>query len=482
MSFLIVFFCDIPLPLLCYNYESKDCMVLNSNFRFIFLLLLFINFLHANTSALLTPSEKEFLKNHPTIVLGTGDSWAPYAFVNEDGSVSGYDIDILTKINEATGANFTLRLGDWSKMQEMAKEKEIDGLSEIGLFEERKQWFNFSNIYISVKKTVMAKSGNPLNIKSLADLSGKTIVIHKGNMPDEVIAKNLKNSKIIYVSTVEEALKEVIFGKGDALFGNGATRYLSSKLGIPYVDPIFPLDETLDLYFALRKDWPEAISILNKGLATIPLVERNKLMEKWFTSANNNALKLNEDEYSYLKTKQEITMCVNPNWMPFERLANEKHIGMTADYFKLFETQLGISIRVIPTENWLQTIEFAKTRQCDILSLATKTAQRETYMNFTEPYIREPIVLATKPNVPMKSDLSQWEREKIGIIKGYAFKEILLKKYPRLHIIDVDDITEGLQKVVDGELFGMIDTLPTIAYIFQERFLNELKISGTFLD
>jgi polar amino acid transport system substrate-binding protein len=450
------------------------------NRRVIILLLLLVNFLYASVT--LTPKEKEFLNNHPTIVLGTGDSWAPYAFLNEDGSVIGYDIDILRKINEATGANFVLRLGDWSKMQEMAKAKKIDGLSEIGVFQERKEWFNFSNIYISVKKMLMVKSGNPLNIKSLDDLSGKTIVIHKGNMPDEKIAKELKNSKIIYAPTVEDALKEVIFGKGDALFGNGATKYLSSTLGIPYIEPIFPLDNSLELAFAIRKDWPEAISILDKGLATIPTFERMQLMEKWFTSGNTNSTKFSEAEYNYLNKKQEITICLDPNWMPFEELEQGKHIGITSDYFKIFQEQLGIPNRVIPTRNWEQTIEYAKQRRCDIISLSATTADRKKYMNFTVPYISAAIVLATKPNIPFISNLRQLGKEKIGIVKGYAFKERLLQLYPKLQIVEVENISEGLQKVVEGELFGLVDTLPTIAYMFQKEFMNRLQISGKFID
>ncbi len=455
---------------------------MNTNMRFIILLLLLVNFLHAQNTVVLTTNEKEFLKNHPTILLGADESWAPYAIKNEDGTVSGYDVDILTRINKATGANFILQLGDWSKMQEMAKSKKIDGLSSLGIFEERKQWFNFSNIYISMKKMVMVKRGNPLKIKSIDDLSGKTIVITKGDMIDEEIAKKFKNSKIIYALTVKEMLEEVIFGNADATFGNGGTDYMLAQLGIPYLESGFPLKSNLDLSFAIRKDWPEAVSILNKGLTTISKFEQNKLVEKWFTAANNNSIKYNEDEYNYLRKKQEITMCIDPDWMPFEKLDQGKHIGMTADYFKIFQTQLGIPIKVIQTNSWVQSLEFAKNRKCDILSLTTKSADKEKYMNLTNPYIVEPIVLATKLNVGFISDLNQLKTEKIGIVKGYAFKEILLKQYPALQIVEVDNLADGLQKVVNGKLFGVIDTLPTIAYMFKERFLNELKISGKFID
>ncbi|MFT7004325.1 MAG: diguanylate cyclase (GGDEF)-like protein/PAS domain S-box-containing protein [Sulfurimonas sp.] len=207
------------------------------------------------------------------------------------------------------------------------------------------------------------------------------------------------------------------------------------------------------------------------------------MIEKWFTSPKSaKNIQFNLEQYNYLKNKKVITMCIDPDWLPFEKLEDSKHIGITSDYFKIFQTQLGIPIKVIQTNNWEQSLEFAKNRKCDILSLASQTVDRKKYMNFTNPYIIEPIVLATRPNIAFISDLKQLKKEKLAITKGYAFKEILLERYPNLQIVYVDNITDGLEKVVNGELFGFIDILPSIAYMFQEKFLNELKISGTFID
>ncbi len=37
-----------------------------------------------------------------------------------------------------------------------------------------------------------------------------------------------------------------------------------------------------------------------------------------------------------------------------------------------------------------------------------------------------------------------------------------------------------MAKVANGELFGFVDALPTIAYSLQHKYLSELKISGKF--
>jgi diguanylate cyclase (GGDEF)-like protein/PAS domain S-box-containing protein len=446
-------------------------------------LLLSLNLIQASTSIQLTENEKQFLQEHPTITLGTNDSWPPFSMRNKDGSISGFDIDVLNLINQATGANFILQLGEWSKVQRMAKSKEIDGMSNIAIVEEKKKWFNFSDVYISVKKRVMVKRGNPLNIQSIDDIDGKTIAVHQGNIPDTKIAKQFKNSKIIYTPTVKDMIEEVIFGKADVLFGNGATEYMLGQLGMPYLDSIFPLDGNLDLYFAIRNDWPEAISILNKGLASIPIVERNKLMQKWFTSIQEDKkIEFTIDEFAYLKNKKEITMCFDPNWMPYEKYENNKYTGMNSEYIKIFEESIGIPIRPIKTTSWKESIEFAKDRKCDILSLLKESPSRKKYLNFTTPYLNPSVVLVTKPNVYFIDDVQVLKTEKIGVVKGYASKDVLLQQYPHMKIIEVENIENGLKKVIQGELFGVIDALPTIAYRIQGEFIGQLKISAKVID
>ena len=101
-------------------------------------------------------------------------------------------------------------------------------------------------------------------------------------------------------------------------------------------------------------------------------------------------------------------------------------------------------------------------------------------MNFTPAYLSIPLVMATKPNVPFINDFKAIKNKKVGIVKGYAFNEIIRRKYPNIRVVDVKNITEGLQKVANGELFGFIGTLASIGYTVQKDFTGELKIAGKF--
>jgi PAS domain S-box-containing protein len=196
---------------------------------------------------------------------------------------------------------------------------------------------------------------------------------------------------------------------------------------------------------------------------------------------SNSNLNLTQKEINYLKNKKTINMCIDPNWMPFEKFdINHHHTGMTSDYFKIFADKLDTTIKVIYTNNWGQSLQFAKTKKCDILSLVAKTPQRTKYLNFTKYYIKTPLVLVTIKDVSFINDMFAIQNKKIGITKGYAFVEIIKHRYKNFDIVEVDNMIDGLNKVRQKELFAYIDTLATIGHTFQTKFNSELKITGKF--
>ena len=186
------------------------------------------------------------------------------------------------------------------------------------------------------------------------------------------------------------------------------------------------------------------------------------------------------DEQLYLNHKQTIKMCVDPNWMPLEMIDKGVHIGMAADYIKLMETSIGVPITLVETKTWLESLEFAKERKCDIFSLVMATPQRKSTMDFTKPYMRIPLVLVAKLDKVFYSDMNAITDKPIGIAKGYAYGEILRVRYPNLKLVEVENETDGLKKVQEGKLFGTIGTLATVAYQIQQEYFGSLKIVGKF--
>ncbi|MDZ7817732.1 MAG: transporter substrate-binding domain-containing protein [Aliarcobacter sp.] len=159
------------------------------------------------------------------------------------------------------------------------------------------------------------------------------------------------------------------------------------------------------------------------------------------------SLSLNHEENNYLENKKEINICIDPDWMPFEKIKNNKHIGISADYMKLIENKIGIPITLIETKNWSQSLKYTKEKKCDILPLTMRTPQRETYLNFTSTYIKLPLVIAGDINSAFIENIDQIKDEKIGISKDHAYEELLKAKYPHVNFVEVENVEDGLKQI-----------------------------------
>lgn len=194
--------------------------------------------------------------------------------------------------------------------------------------------------------------------------------------------------------------------------------------------------------------------------------------------ASTQGIRLSTVQKQYLLTKKEIVMCVDPEWYPFEAIRNNQHIGIAADVIREFEKQLGVPINFLPVATWNESIEHAKKRECDIFSLASSTPERLKYMNFTSPYVTLPIVMATKIDKPFTEDITTLKKETLGVVKGYAIVEQLKTTYPELNLVEVKSITDGLNLVESGELYGYLDNLMVVSSYIQKEHTGTLKVSS----
>ncbi len=213
-------------------------------------------------------------------------------------------------------------------------------------------------------------------------------------------------------------------------------------------------------------------------LTSVTSVEAQEGFSK--TNEQLTSLAFTDEERSFLERKKQITMCVDPDWMPLEKIEDGKHVGMTADYMTLIRSILPVPLVMVPTKTWSESIDYAMARKCDIFSLAMPTPEREAYMNFTRPYLHIPLVMVAKMNRPFVDDITAITDQKLGVVKGYAFGELLQTRYPKMQIVKVENIVTGLQQVADGKLDGFIETLATAAYSIQKSFPTELKVAGKF--
>ncbi|WP_164852308.1 diguanylate cyclase [Rheinheimera riviphila] len=219
--------------------------------------------------------------------------------------------------------------------------------------------------------------------------------------------------------------------------------------------------------------------MLNRFSLMLSMLAAIVLLSTVSQAQQPDALLFTAEEIAYLKQKQQLRYCIDPNWLPFEALdAQQKHIGMSADYLKLLGQLLPLTMQLVPTKDWSESLLFLQQQRCDFLPLAMRTPSREKFLLFTKPYLTIPSVIATTIDKPYLEDLHQVAKMPIGIRRGFGFIELYQAQYPDLQIIPYDSYEEGLLQVQSGLLYGFLGNMGSISFSLQQNKMTNLKISG----
>jgi signal transduction histidine kinase/CheY-like chemotaxis protein/HPt (histidine-containing phosphotransfer) domain-containing protein len=239
----------------------------------------------AKTELDLTPEEQAFLQEHPMIRLGVDPTFVPYEFIDSDGTYKGIAADYIALIEARTGLNMVITTGlTWAEAYDAAVKGEIDVLPCVGQTPEREKYFLFTDGYFTFHRAVFYNEETK-GINRLEDLYGKTVAVQI-NSSHHSYMKDYPQIKLSLYPTVEQGLGAVSSGLEIAFVGNLATSsYLAKSVGIAnlkyFTIQTDPNDPSQSLHFAVRKDWPELVSILNKALASITKEERTQINNKW---------------------------------------------------------------------------------------------------------------------------------------------------------------------------------------------------------
>ena len=187
---------------------------------------------------------------------------------------------------------------------------------------------------------------------------------------------------------------------------------------------------------------------------------------------------LNEKQTTYLTNKKVITMCVDPDWEPFEKInRNGIHEGISADIIKLISTKLDIKIELIPTNDWDESIDFSKQKKCDILSFLNETPKRKEWLVFTEPIFTDSNVLVGRSEKKYIEDISKVNLS-IALPRNTAMTERFAKDFPNLIIVPTSTEDEAFKLVEEQKADLTLRSMIIAAYTIKKNGLFNLKIIG----
>jgi two-component system, NarL family, sensor histidine kinase EvgS len=453
----------------------------------IFILLLLPTFLFAqepNTpiDTALTPEEKAWISEHPTVIYGAEKDWPPYDFVDDEGKHTGLSRDILKLIGKYSGLKFQPDIDNWDALLAKTKAKKIDLLPVLYDPEDRHDYLVLTKPYQTALSYFFVHES--VHAKGFDDLANKTLAIPKGYGQINLIKEKFPKLKLLETNTLEEAIQAVLERKADVLYENySVISYWLKKYDINVIKPFkaIPSNETQNLVMAVRKDLPVLFSIIQKSLATIPSQEKQQINDKWLghlESPDDGRLQISFSERQWLTEHPIIRFTGDPNWLPYETFdSNGRYIGMVADYLKLLEKKLPIKFEIVPTKTWDESVNLAKRNEVDILS-ATVDSYLLTNLQFSQSYLTSPVVIVMRDQEDYVDKINQIKHRRIAILKGYGYNPTIFSKYPDIKFIEFDSVEESLTAVSTGNVDAMLCSLAQATYNISNLGMNNLRIVG----
>jgi diguanylate cyclase (GGDEF)-like protein len=188
---------------------------------------------------------------------------------------------------------------------------------------------------------------------------------------------------------------------------------------------------------------------------------------------------ITDEERAYLRDLGPVTVCVDPDWPPFERLnARGQYEGVGADLFRLAAEVAGLRYRIVPTANWDESVAASKDGRCRMLAFLNQTPARDAWLLFTAPLFTDANVFITREEHFFIADPADLTGETIVFPTGTAMEERVRRDYPNLRVLNSASEREALDMVSERQADLTLRSLVVAAYTIKKEGLFNLKIAG----
>ncbi len=155
------------------------------------------------------------------IRVGVEGAYPPFSWVEKDGTLKGFDIDIAMALCEEIGAECVLVPQDWDGIIPALLARKYDAIiASMSITPERKKKVAFSDKYYNSPAKFARKKGSGITI-SKAGLKGKTVGVQRATTHDNFITGEFGDSvEIKRYGTQDEAYLDAISGRVDLLLAD----------------------------------------------------------------------------------------------------------------------------------------------------------------------------------------------------------------------------------------------------------------------
>lgn len=215
-------------------------------------------------------------------VFATDATWPPFEFIDENGNLTGFEVELMPLIGEHVGVTMTVENIPWDTIFAGLANGQYDGVaSGVTITEERKMSMDFSTPIASQGQVVIVMTES--DVQSVNDLAGRKVGVQIGTTGD--FALDDYNVEKRQYDDIGLAILDMVNGNIDAcvcdsiiasdfVLANENYKGMLRTAGEPFTSE--------EIAIAVKKGNTELLNLINEGLEAMKADgSYDELKAKW---------------------------------------------------------------------------------------------------------------------------------------------------------------------------------------------------------
>ncbi|MCK5069852.1 MAG: transporter substrate-binding domain-containing protein, partial [Desulfocapsa sp.] len=236
---------------------------------------------NSSSKLIFSEAEQNWLAQNHVLHVRVG-TYAPIQLFEKEPT--GIAVDYLNAITNKIDlqVEYEKEISWADTLKQVRNRNGVDLLLGAMATKERREYLTFTDTYLSFPSVIFTSKDSAF-VSSLQDLKGKVVSVQNKVVVHDLLEKGYSDIKLLPRKNEKEALSALVAGEADAYVGNltvGSFYIQANGWGNIKVAAPTGFDPQ-ELSMAVRNDWPELASIINKTLKTFTPAEHAVLRSQW---------------------------------------------------------------------------------------------------------------------------------------------------------------------------------------------------------
>ncbi|MCH2174392.1 MAG: transporter substrate-binding domain-containing protein [Lentisphaeria bacterium] len=226
--------------------------------------------------------ESSWLASMGTLDVGVHPDWAPIEFLDAQQKIQGISSEYIKELEQAMKVKTRLvEFDDPSEIASQVNKGSVDIYTSLIRTQEREKYLSFSEPYMEIPISVFTDEESGV-IPNMNFLEQKKVAVIKGSEVEQVVRQRWPFIKVKHYKNLDAAISALQNKKVYALINDlYSTTYYIRKNSIQDIHVANDTKTRLEVCFAVRKDWPEMLILMNRFSKSFNPIDRSSMEYKW---------------------------------------------------------------------------------------------------------------------------------------------------------------------------------------------------------